>query len=389
MTLKQKIIERIKSEGPVSFETFMEMALYCPGLGYYMKDSAKIGRAGDFYTSPHLHKIFGAMLGRQMEEMWNVMEKPGPFHIVEMGAGEGHLAKDLVEYLGAKGKGQGKTGEEERRRQGEKGKNLFEHMKYTIVEMNPAMREKQRSLLNDFQDKINWVSDLREMERVVGCFISNEVPDAFPVRTVEMNGSLSEIYVDVEDDEFVEKKMPCTEEIQKYFEEFNLELTDGFRTEVNLKIKEWLKSVGEKLSEGFVLTIDYGYPAWDYYSEERSRGTLLCYHGHQVNENPYQNIGDQDITAHLNFSALKKWGEEAGLKTIGFCPQGTYLVALGIDEAINELYGDSPDTFEIAKIKGLLLPEGMGESHKVMIQHKGSCDPELRGFSLRNQTGKL
>ena len=140
------------------------------------------------------------------------------------------------------------------------------------------------------------------------------------------------------------------------------------------------------MTEGFILTIDYGYTAEEYYDEERTKGTLLCYYKHQVNENPYENIGEQDITAHVNFSSLRKWGEEIGFKTIGYCPQGTFLISLGIDEAITELYSNSPDyESEILKIKGLILPHGMGESHKVMIQYKGERLPALRGFSMRNQ----
>jgi len=144
------------------------------------------------------------------------------------------------------------------------------------------------------------------------------------------------------------------------------------------------------LSEGFVLTIDYGYPAWDYYSEERNRGTLLCYYKHRVNEDPYQNIGQQDITAHVNFSSIKKWGEEFGFKTIGFCQQGTYLISLGIDEIIKELYENERDyLFEVAKIKRLIFPGTIGETHKVLIQYKGKENPTLKGFRMKNQVNKL
>lgn len=375
-SLKQKIIERIRSEGPINFETFMEMTLYYPGLGYYTKDSTKIGRTGDFYTSPHLHSIFGAMIGKQMMEMWELIGRPEIFHVVEMGAGMGYLAKDMLEYLS------GSKSNDKRQ------KDIFEHLKYTIVELNLAVKTKQQELLSEFMDKVNWISNLNELESVTGCFLSNELLDAFPVRLVEMDNEIKEIYVSLNGDDFVEIKMPCTREVEEYFREFGIELPKGFRTEANLKIKSWLKEVSNKLFKGFVLTIDYGYPAEDYYSEDRNRGTLLCYHQHQINENPYQNIGEQDLTAHVNFSSLKKWGDELGLKTIGFCPQGTYLVSLGIDEVINEIYGDSPDFFEIAKIKGLILPQGMGESHKVMIQYKGDGMPILRGFTLRNQEGK-
>lgn len=378
--LKQRIIEKIKSEGPINFEIFMEMALYYPGLGYYTKDSTKIGRAGDFYTSPHLHSIFGAMIGRQMEEMWTAIGKPEIFHIVEMGAGMGYLAKDMLEYLiGSRAKGQGSR----------KEKDFFKYLRYSIVEINPTVRVKQQELLSEFSDKVNWVSSIDELKPITGCFLSNELLDAFPVRLVEVpnnpNNELKEIYASIDGDDLVEIKMPCSAEVKEYFNEFGIKLPEGYRTEVNLKIKDWLSEVSNKLSEGFILTIDYGYPAQDYYSEERNRGTLLCYYHHQINENPYQSIGEQDLTAHVNFSSLKKWGEELGLKSLGFCPQGTYFVSLGIDEVIMELYGDSPDAFDVAKIKRLILPQGMGESHKVMIQYKGKDEPKLKGFSFRNQ----
>jgi SAM-dependent MidA family methyltransferase len=367
--LKQKIIEKIKSEGPINFETFMEMCLYYPGLGYYTKETTKIGRAGDFYTSPHLHRIFGAMLGKQMEEMWNLMGKPDSFNIIEIGAGMGYLAKDMLDYL--------------------KNREFYQHLKYSIVELNPFMKAEQQKMLAEYIDKLNWVSSLNELDSVTGCFISNELLDAFPVRMVEMDDSLMEIYVSVKDDEFIELKMPCSSEIIEYLKDYSAEISKRYRTEVNLKLKDWLADVNTKLSKGFILTIDYGYNAKDYYNEERNRGTLLCYYHHEINENPYQHVGEQDLTAHVNFSSLKRWGEELGLKTIGFCPQGSYLISLGIDGVITELYGDSPDSFEIAKIKGLIFPQGMGESHKVMVQYKGEGMPVLNGFGIRNQSERL
>jgi SAM-dependent MidA family methyltransferase len=380
--LKEKIIERIRKEGPINFETFMEMALYYPGLGYYTRDTAEIGREGDFYTSPHLHSIFGAMIGRQMEEMWEMLGAPGVFHVVEMGAGIGYLAKDMLEYLKSRELGAVS-------REPKKGRDIFRHLQYTIVELNPAIRTRQQGLLSKFPDKVSWVSSLDELGPVTGCFLSNELLDAFPVRMVEMDYELQEIRVSVKEDGFAELKVACSREVLEYFREFGIELPRGYRTEVNLRIRDWIEKVGTKLKDGFVLTVDYGYPAWDYYGEERNRGTLLCYYQHQVNEDPYAHIGEQDLTAHVNFSSVKKWGEEYGLKTGGFCGQGPYLVSLGIDEVIGELYGGVPDAFETAKIKGLILPQGMGESHKVMVQYKGKVELKLKGFGLRNHWEKL
>lgn len=354
----------------------MDIALYEPGLGYYMKDTARIGKEGDFYTSPHLHPIFGAMLGRQMLEMQHFLNNTEVFHIVEMGAGIGYLAKDILDYLIVS----------------KKGENFFNAFKYTIIELNPAIRAKQQELLADHKDKIEWVSNLDELEPFIGCFLSNELLDAFPVRIVEMDRDLTEIYLSVSDDKLIEIRKPPSKEVMQYLKEFSIDLScmQPCRTEINLRIKDWLLQLNEKLKEGFILTIDYGYPSIEYYTEERNKGTLLCYHKHQISENPYINIGEQDITSHINFSSLHKWGDEMGLKTVGFCPQGTYLISLGIDEVIAELYGESPDAYDdLAKIKGLIFSEGMGESHKVMIQYKGQRSPSLKGFALRNQMKRL
>ncbi len=383
----------------------MDMALYYPELGYYTSPDLKIGRKGDFYTSPHLHKIFGAMIGKQLEEMWKILERPSVFHAVEIGAGAGYLCKDILDYL--------------------KNREIFQSLNYIIVEINPVMIEKQKELLSNppkpplinggLDKKVKWVSSVRDIDNIRGCIFSNELLDAFPVHIIEMEnailissipsessrtdlpqgkgvkGDVKEIYVAFDGKNIIEQKLDISSlNLLKYLEEFNIDIASGYRTEINLKTKDWLKEISEILHEGFVITIDYGYTAKEYYDEERTKGTLLCYYKHQVNENPYENIGEQYITAHVNFSSLRKWGEEIGFKTIGYCPQGTFLISLGIDEAITELYSNPPDyESEILKIKGLILPQGMGESHRVMIQYKGERLPTLRGFSMRNQINTL
>lgn len=368
--LRQRIIEKIEKEGPITFETFMDMALYEPGLGYYSSEKTEIGKAGDFYTSPHLHSAFGAMIGKQIEEMWEFMQRPGDFQILEMGAGAGYMCKDILEYL---------------------VNRSSMPLTYIIVEPYSFIKQKQEKLLADFLNKIIWVPSLENISKINGCILSNELLDAFPVHLIEMEDDLKEIYVTAIDDTLIEvKNSLSTDTMNDYLHEFSIILTRGHRTEINLRIKDWLKSVNKILSEGFVLTIDYGYPAWDYYSEDRNRGTLLSYYKHQVLEDPYQKIGEQDITAHVNFSSVKKWGEKLGLKTLGFCQQGVYLIALGIDELMSELYENSPDyLFEVAKIKRLIFPGTLGETHKVIVQYRGNGHPQLRGFSIKNQADKL
>lgn len=369
--LEHKIIEKIKKEGPITFDTFMEMALYEPGLGYYSSENTEIGMAGDFYTSQHLHPVFGAMIGKQFEEMHLLLGSPQDFRVVEMGAGAGLMCLDIMNYL--------------------KKKDLFHSFGYVIVERNPFVKERQRKLLGDFIEKISWVSELGELNTIRGCFFSNELLDSFPVHIVEMGSELEEIYVAADGMEIRELKGPLSRtSISDYMKGFSIQLAEGYRTEVNLRLRDWLKSVADILSEGFVMTIDYGYPALDYYSEERERGTLLCYHRHQMNEDPYKNIGAQDITAHVNFSSVKQWGEDVGLRPIGFCRQGPYLISLGIDQMIGELYSESADyLFEVAKIKRLIFPGTIGETHKVMIQYKGQGKPLLKGFSMKNELNRL
>ncbi len=381
-SLRKRIIERIKKEGPISFETFMEMALYEPGLGYYASQNTKIGKEGDFYTSSHLHPVFGVMIGKQIEEMWGILGKPSDFKIIEMGSGAGYLCKDMLEYFKGVGASRGRGASE---------REIFKSLQYIIVELNPAVIENQKNLLNEFSDKIRWSSALGELSKVKGCILSNELLDAFPVHLIEMDDEIKEILVGLEADKLIEIKVrPGTPEIPEYLKEFSIVLEKGYRTEINLKIKEWLREINNILDEGFIFMIDYGYPAWDYYSEDRNRGTLLCYHKHQVIENPYQNIGEQDMTAHVNFSSVKKWGEELGIKTIGFCRQGIFLVSLGIDEEMSRLHKESKDyLFEVARIKKLILPGTLGETHKALIQYKGDGEPKLRGFSMKNQAKNL
>ncbi|OGW40970.1 MAG: hypothetical protein A2Y97_03280 [Nitrospirae bacterium RBG_13_39_12] len=369
--LKQKIIDNIKKEGPITFEVFMEMALYEPGLGYYASDNTEIGRAGDFYTSQHVHSIFGTMLGKQIEEMREAMSEVDDFVVVEFGAGEGYMCKDILDYLNKR--------------------NLLQTISYVLVEINPFIQKRQKKLLENYSDKVKWVSSLRELGNIKGCILSNELLDAFPVHLIEMEDDLKEIYVSADNNSILEiKGYPKTTALTDYIKEFSLQLPKGFRTEINLKVKEWFVSINDILSEGFILTIDYGFPASDYYSEDRNRGTLLCYYKHQVSEDPFVNIGEQDITAHVNFSSVKKWGEEFGFTTLGFCQQGIFLVSLGIDQMIQEIAQTSDDyIFEVAKIKRLIFPGTIGETHKVMIQYKGSATPELRGFLMKNQKNKL
>ncbi len=360
----------------------MTMALYYPELGYYSNPSAVIGKKGDFYTSSHLHPIFGAMVCRQLIEMWELMGRPAAFHAVEMGAGAGYLCKDILDYLYQTVK-QSDAHKDER--------DFVTCLKYVIVEPYVHFKNKQIQTVQEYESNVKWIRSPDTLRGVKGCVLSNELLDAFPVHVIEMDGGLKEVYVNIGEMGLIEEKAEAgSGEIAGYAEHYSIPAWEGYRTEINLHIKSWLHQVCEILTQGFVLTIDYGYSAKEFYSEDRNRGTLLCYHRHEVNEDPFQYIGSQDITSHVNFSSLKKWGEDKGFKTLGYSSQGIYLTASGIDELIVEQYADSSDYMsEISKIKGLILPQGMGESHRVLIQYKGEGAPELRGFSFRNESDNL
>ena len=374
--LEQKILDRIRKEGPISFEFFMEMALYDPEFGYYVSRGQRIGREGDFYTSSHLHAMFGAVVGKQIREMWELMDSPEGFTIIEMGAGEGYVCKDMLDYLKRAGSVE----------QGEK-KGFYRTLQYVIVERNDLQRQRQQESLHAYKEKIAWISDIREAGTVRGCIFSNELLDAFPVHLVRMEDRLREIYVTHDGTRFTDQTGDLSSDaIVRYFSDAGIELTRGYTTEVNLRIRDWLLDIGAVLEKGFVFTIDYGHPAEEYYCEDRNRGTLLCYHNHEFGEDPYKNIGDQDMTSHVNFSSVKRWGEETGLRALGYCSQGSFLLSMGIDQEIAKLAETSDDyLFELSRIKKLFLPQGMGESHKVLIQYKGSELPTLQGFSMRNQ----
>lgn len=369
--LEQIICQRIKRSGSITFETFMDMSLYHREFGYYMTDKSRTGPHGDYYTSPHLHPIFGWLLANQLDQIKCIMGDPDEFTVLEIGAGKGFLAEGILDFAQRKLKWKG-------------------NWKYIIVEKNRHTIKKQMKQLKAHTGRIEWKTSLEEIEPFCGCVISNELLDAFPVHLVVMNDPYQEIYVFSDNTEFKEIKGDLsTTDLQNYIDRYQIPAIRGYRTEINLNISDYLNRLDNILSEGFVISIDYGYSSREYYAAERYRGSLLCYHKHTAHENPYRNVGDQDITAHVNFTSLKDWGARLGMKSLGYCPQGTFLASLGIDEIVSNELETSPNfQIEMLKIKGLLF--GMGDSHKVMIQYKGKKDlAGLRGFKLKNSLDRL
>jgi len=354
VSLSEIIIQKIQRSGAIPFRDFMEMALYYPKLGYYISSKEKIGKRGDYYTSPNLTPIFGEMLGRQIEEMWHILGEK-EFTIVEMGAGTGILSCDVLGYL-------------------KKNQELYHDLDYCIIEKSPAMREEQRKRLGE---EVQWYDSVHELTGMTGCIFSNELVDAFPVHQVVMENELMEAFVDYKDD-FVEVLKPASDELKNYLSELGVVLPQDYRTEINLDAVEWIKEVGASLKKGFVITIDYGYPSSELYQEYRSSGTLMCYYQHTANDNPYQHIGEQDITSHVNFSALEHWGRKSGLELCSFTDLAHFLLGLGIEEYLKKLQEIDPGYHKkMLQVKALMME--MGETFKVLIQKKGVECKELSG----------
>ena len=350
----------------------MALSLYHRDFGYYMTEKSRIGPHGDYYTSPHLHPIFGWLLANQLDEIKRIMGNPPDFTVLEIGAGKGYLADGILDYAQRILKWKG-------------------NWKYVIVERNRHALKKLKKQLKAYAGRIEWQTSLETVDPFCGCVISNELLDAFPVHIVEANDRYKEIYVFSDATEFKETKGDLsTAELQNYIRHFQIPAIRGYRTEINLNILDYLNRVDKLLSEGFVISIDYGYAAREYYAAQRYTGSLLCYHKHTAHENPYRHVGEQDITAHVNFTSLKDWGARLGMKSLGYCPQGLFLASLGIDDIVtNELATGPNFQIDMLKIKGLLF--GMGDSHKVMIQYKGKRDIEegLSGFKLKNSLDRL
>ena len=371
MYLSEVIIQRIKNEGPISFHDFMEMALYYPGTGYYTSDKNKIGVNGDYFTSCNLTPLFGAMIGRQIEEMWRLL-KEQPFTIVEFGAGTGLLCRDILDYL--------KNNDE-----------LYADLNYYIIEKSPVMREKEMLLLHE---KVTWINSINEIHGINGCILSNELLDNFAVHQVVMEDELMEVFVDYKD-EFTEVLLPARLALKNYFRELDVCLPRDFRTEVNLEATEWIREIAGALNKGFVMTIDYGYPSFELYKKYRCHGTIVCYNKHKINDDPYKNIGMQDITTHVNFSALYYWGLRSGLDCTGYTNQAHFLLSLGLKEQlIKVLNEDAKDTYMNYKKNAFIVQRllvDMGNKLKVLIQQKGLPNYQLSGLKLSapNETATL
>jgi SAM-dependent MidA family methyltransferase len=369
--LQQKITSIIRADGPITFARYMDLCLYDPEHGYYMHSADSSRR--DYYTSADLSPIFGRLIACQLFEMWQLCGEPAEFTIVEAGAGSGALAIAILDFLSSAQPA------------------FYSALRYLTAEISPARRESQSDLLAKHMRARRFSAHPALPTQIhVGCILSNELLDALPVHRVVQRGSaLKEIYVGLEGDSasrLIELEGGLsTPAMADYFRTGGITLESGQFAEAGLAAASWIESAGAALQRGFAITIDYGREARELYDQLHMRGTALAYFHHQASENFYAAPGEQDLTAHVNFTALDLAASRTGLHRTGLVSQTNFLLAITrrYAAALAPIFENSSDKENIRArlaFKSLLHPEGLGEAFSVLIHHKHLSAPHLSGL---------
>jgi SAM-dependent MidA family methyltransferase len=353
MTVESKIRKLIGNKGRITFADFMAVALYDPEDGYY-RSSHRVSESGDFFTSPAAHPAFAAALCIQARCFWISMGCPRPFRVVEMGAGSGLLADDFVAYANRL------------------DTEYASALKYSAIDR--AASGQPAAISGD-----TGQGDPTASIRSVDCVISNELFDSFPAhRFVMKDGELQELFVVEKDGQLVsEPAKPSTQLIADRLAPLIGVLEDGYVGELCLEFSAWGNDIGRIMERGYVLSVDYGYPMSELYAPERNQGTLRCYYQHTLNANPFQHIGQQDISVHVDFTAVKEALDECGFEAVSFSTQGDFLDEMGLN-VFNENLGRAglpPRELEANRVgmREIARPDGLG-AFKVAIHAKG-LDP--------------
>jgi SAM-dependent MidA family methyltransferase len=359
--LQDILIARIDREGPMTFRNFMDAALYDRDHGYYVTERPKIGGAGDYYTSSNIRPLFGATLAQAFADLWS--DHTGGLDIMEVGAGGGQLAFDLLTAMR------------------DRHESLFNDLAYIITDVSPAMRERQRSMLTEFNDKVAWVDPTREPRRsaegrtdskpsmrpIRGIVFSNELIDAMPVHRVRLRRrALEEQYVTVSAKMGLELDWGpvSNSRLSNYVTRMGATLEEEQVIEICLDAIDWLDWVSAAIVDGYLVTVDYGDRAERLYIPERRNGTLRCFQRYRLSDDPLAQIGEQDITASVNFTALIEYGLDTGLEFVSLETQREFLIRMGFLEALASL----SDRKARLIAKNLIVPGGISDGFHVLIQ---------------------
>ena len=375
--LREKIEQEIRERGPIPFSRYMELCLYDPDLGYYTRNSAQFGKAGDFYTSSDVHAVFGRLMARQFEEMWRVLGSPEQITVMELGPGRGLFAQDVLDWSE------------------KKFPDFFQALRYVLVESSPALRQKIQETLSERIEAGQAVltSDTAEFKttgkgttsvvpnragerrdlapEVPTVVFANEFFDALPVEIVSPHGSLR---INSQNGRFVETWVPASAPELDFLDRYSIHPESGERVEVPIAAQKYAGEVLSQIQRGFFIAIDYGYTRAEQLAG-RHRGTLKAIRQHSVSANPYEAPGEQDITAEVNFTALAAAAEQAGMQAQRLVTQSQFLMGIGERNQFADAFEDCRLPQERAKValqlKHLVTPAGMGESFQVLVASKG------------------
>ncbi|RLJ15824.1 SAM-dependent methyltransferase [bacterium endosymbiont of Escarpia laminata] len=378
LAVSEQLERRIRDEmeqagGAIPFDRFMELALYAPGLGYYVAGSHKFGEVGDFITAPEISPLFARCLARSAQQL--LAEIDGGT-ILEFGAGSGLMAADMLAEL-------------------ERLDALPQ--RYLIMEVSPELQARQRETITrrvpELSARVEWLGHLPDS--FSGLVVANELLDAMPVHRFRMrSGRVEESFVAWDEAGFVERfETAASPELGSSIERIqatNGELTEGYVSEVNLRLHGWIKALGAMMERGAVLLVDYGYPRSEFFHPQRTSGTLMCHYRHRVHPDPFRWVGLQDITAHVDFTAVAESGVAAGFELLGYTTQAHFLMASGLESL---LAGSDPNDLvshmELMQgVKRLTLPSEMGERFKVLGLGM-DAGQRLSGFRLRDLRDRL
>jgi len=375
-SLRQIIADEIGDRGPIPFSRYMELCLYHPQLGYYSRAEEKFGKTGDFYTASDVHAVFGRLLCRQFEEMWRAMGRPKPFDIVELGPGRGLFANDVLAWA-------------------EKTfSDFFNAIRYTLVESSPGLRTRLEDLFRERIERgqVRLLSELPAGESFENAIVfANEFFDAMPVEVLTPQGRLMIALADegsatgTEDHKrFAESFAPPTAEILEFADRYAVHPGEHERVEAVPAYRDWMQRILVSIQRGFAVIVDYGYTRAELLAG-RHRGTVTSFRRHTVCNSPYEAPGEQDITAHVNFTALMEIGQEAGLDARPPLTQSQFLLGIGEQNQFADAFADCRLPQEHAKValqlKHLVTPAGMGESFQVLVMSRGVDPVAIKGLS--------
>jgi len=364
----------IADSARLTVAAFMECALYDPANGYYARAARRSGRAGDFFTSVDVGPLFGELLELQIEEMSRLLQPavgpqspvPGFFDLVEAGAGNGRWSADILHAARVR------------------HPSLFQSIRLHLVESSAAARAAQREALGDLSDRLA-TSSAALPESFEGVLIANELLDAMPVHQVTMTeAGLKEVYVQALDDRRLTTTLGpvSTPRLAEYLERLAIVLEPGWTIEINLNAVDWVRNAAQRLRRGFMILIDYGHEACELYSVTHANGTLTTFSGHRSHgaeaaaPSWLQNPGEQDITAHVDFTSVRRAAEAEGMTALGFLDQTYFVLGLCSNWEPSRL------SEHAAALKTLMLPGGLGSTMKVLLLGKGVGRPQLRGCSF-------